>query len=333
MIEENSDNYLLIEVAEEDHGQRLDKFTSEKQTNLSRSQIKKVIESDFVLHSGTSKKIQAKTQVESGQVWRIDFGVPSASDLVPEDLPIEVLFEDEAIIVINKAAGMVVHPGAGHRTGTLANALRFRYPDIKIGSALRPGLVHRLDKETSGVMVVARTETAHRNLSLAFAQRDVQKLYDAFCYGRPRQDSFSLQTGHKRHETDRRRYTTRVEPPEDDEKGIRFAHTDFVIKGSAQGVSWLTAYLHTGRTHQIRAHLTDLGHPLIMDALYGGLKPEKRIGSGPVQRAAKAMTRHALHASQISFNHPETKEKVTFNAPVPADLEALKSAILAANSI
>ncbi len=334
MIQESSDNFLRLEVDDADHGQRLDKFVSEKQNDLSRSQAKNLIDTGNVLLEGTShKKVRAKLLVETGQVWRVKKVLPTESLIVAEDLPLHVLFEDDAIIVIDKAAGMVVHPGAGHTDGTLVNGLRYRYPDIQIGSELRPGLVHRLDKETSGVMIVARTEEAHRALSLAFAEREVEKKYLAFCYGRPKQDTFSLKTGHRRHETDRRRFTTRLEPPHEEAKGIRFAHTDFMMRGSAQGVSYLDAVLHTGRTHQIRAHLADLGYPLIMDSLYGGLKPDKRIGPGPVQRAAKALQRHGLHAASIAFKHPINREKVVFEAPLPEDLKNLQHAILAANSI
>ncbi len=334
MIQDSHDKFFRLEVADVDHGQRLDKFISGKQNELSRSQVKYLIEDGQVLLEGTlHKKVRAKLLVEKGQVWRVNYITPTESDLVAEDLPLDIIFEDDAIIVVNKVAGMVVHPGAGHADGTLVNGLRYRYPDIQIGSELRPGLVHRLDKETSGVMVVARTEEAHRALSAAFAEREVEKKYVAFCYGRPKQDTFSLQTGHKRHETDRRRFTTRLDPPHEEAKGVRFAHTDFILRGTAQGVSFLEATLHTGRTHQIRAHLADLGYPLIMDGLYGGLKPEKRIGPGPVQRAAKSLERHGLHAASIAFNHPINKDKVTFKAPLPKDLQSLQDAILAANSI
>lgn len=330
----NDDILMEVEVSADHQGQRLDKFLSEVLANFSRSQIKHFIAEGHVsVLPESSKSVRAKSLVVTGQKWVLKVPPPEPSELIPQDIPLDIIYEDNDIVVVNKSPDMVVHPGAGHPSGTLVNGLRFRYPDIQIGSALRPGLVHRLDKETSGVMVVARTESAHRHLSEAFAQRDVQKTYSLFCYGRPKQEQFSLKTGHKRHETDRRRFTTRLKPPTQESKGIRYAHTDFVLKASAQGVSWLEATLHTGRTHQIRAHMADLGYPLIMDALYGGLKPEKRIGPGELQRAARHLERHALHATQISFKHPDTKENCVFEAPLPQDLQTLHRAILDANSI
>ena len=330
----HDDNLIIIDVSATGHGQRLDKFLSHQLTHMSRSQIKHLIEEGYTSVTPiTLKKIRSSLNVEEGQVWCLQIPPPDSSEIIPEDLPLDILYEDDDIVVVNKSPHMVVHPGAGHPSGTLVNGLSYRYPEIKIGSALRPGLVHRLDKETSGVMVVARTEIAHRVLSAAFAQRQVKKNYTLFCYGRPKKAQFSLKTGHKRHETDRRRFTTRLEPPLAEDKGNRFAHTDFLLKGTAQGVSWLEATLHTGRTHQIRAHMTDLGHPLLMDALYGGLKPEKRIGSGPVQWAAKRLDRQALHAALLSFKHPNTNEVCTFEAPLPQDLVILQTAISDANSI
>ena len=251
---------------------------------------------------------------------------PQPGTLLAQDLPLDVLHEDEDLLIVNKEAHRVVHPGAGQPQDTLANALRFHYPDIQIGDALRPGLVHRLDKETSGLMVIARNERAHRFLSNAFEEREVHKKYLALCYGRPKEVRFTLRTGHQRHDKDRRRYTTRVLPPEQGETRTRLAHTDFRVLAFAHGVSLLEATLHTGRTHQIRAHLADHGHPILMDAIYGGLKPEKRVGPGPVRQAVASLGRQALHAAVLGFNHPKNNEYFEVEAPGPRDVKSVQSA-------
>ncbi len=325
---------FVFEVSPETPIERLDAFLSKQTEELSRSRVKSLIANGCVSVTPASQKaIKASMMIASGQTWVIELPPAQASDLVPEELPLSILYEDEDIIVVNKAAHMVVHPGAGQPQGTLANALRFHFPDIQIGDAQRPGLVHRLDKETSGVMVVARNAHAHRVLSEAFAHREIQKKYLAFCYGRPKSVQFSLQTGHLRHDKDRRRYNTRLPPPEADDEMVRFAHTDFHVQGFAHGVSLVEAVLHTGRTHQIRAHLADHGHPILMDAIYGGLKPEKRIGQSPVRQAAVRLERQALHAAVLGFKHPKSGENCRFEAPCPEDLLPLQKAILDANSL
>jgi 23S rRNA pseudouridine1911/1915/1917 synthase len=324
-----SERTLSLTVDEDAAGQRLDAFVSAALGDLSRSRIKALIDNGFVKLEG--EPARPSRRVLCGH--RVDIVVPPppASDLTAQDIPLDVLYEDAHLVVLHKPAGLVVHPGAGNPDGTLANALRHHYPQATVGGEQRPGIVHRLDKETSGVMVCALDDDTHHALTDAFRAREVDKLYVAFCIGRPKKPSFESLTGHRRAQGDRRRYTTKLPPPEEDEGGPnRVAHSRFRVIASAAGASELEVELLTGRTHQIRAHLADLGFPIICDELYGGAKADKRLPPGPVRDAARALERQALHAARLGFVHPATGERMEFEAPLPADLARLRSAIVEA---
>ncbi len=310
-------------------GLRLDTWLAaalqlEDPAGTSRSRVRALVDEGRVAVNGAPAK--ASLKLKGGERVVVDPRPPQPTSLVAEDLPLSVVYEDEDVVVLDKAAGVVVHPGAGNLTGTLANALAFHRPGIAVGGELRPGIVHRLDKDTSGLIVVAKNERAHRRLSDAFKARDVVKRYVAFCLGRPKKDVFELSTGHARHATDRRRFTTKLKV---DAPGTRAARSKFVVTASAGGVSEVEVDLLTGRTHQIRAHLADIGHPLVHDGLYGGAKPATRLTTGPVRDAVLALHRHGLHARDLAFPHPATGARLAFSAPLPADLARLDVAVRA----
>lgn len=316
-----------VEVPQDALGTRLDAFLARALPDLSRSRLKALIDEGQVILEGRVAK--ASQKLSGGERVRVTEPPAPPSDIIPQEMPLSVLYEDDDLLVIDKPAGLVVHPGAGHADLTLANALRARLPDVVIGGVERPGIVHRLDKDTSGVMVCAKNERAHRALSAAFKERSVDKRYAAFCLGRPKREHFDLVTGHRRDAKNRKRFTTRLPPPALGEEGgnVRRAHSRFTLRRSAGGASELEVELLTGRTHQIRAHLADIGHPLLADALYGGAHPDRRLPPGPVRRAAERLTRHALHAERLAFAQPVTGAPLVFEAALPADLLALRRAI------
>jgi 23S rRNA pseudouridine1911/1915/1917 synthase len=221
----------------------------------------------------------------------------------PEPIPLEILHETGDLLVINKAPGMVVHPGPGNRNRTLVNALLHRCPDLSgIGGVLRPGIVHRLDKETSGCLVVAKNDRAHRELSRQFAGRSVRKTYLALVRGRPRRKTGTIETRIGRHPVNRKKMAV-LPPP----RG-RVAVTDYRVLQDLEGRSLVECGLRTGRTHQIRVHLNHLGHPILGDRLYGGRAP--------------GFERQMLHAWRLGFRHPGSDEWIELEAPLPDDFLA-----------
>lgn len=311
---------------------RLDAWLA-AQVPLSRSRLKALIEAARVTIDG--RVARASEKLRGGERVVVTEPAPAAVELIPQDLPLTILYEDEDLLVIDKIAGMAVHPGAGIPDGTVANAVLFRCPTISIGGELRPGIVHRLDKDTSGLLVVVKNDDAMLAMSRAFAERRVDKRYVAMCLGRPRQDTFELVTGHRRADNDRRRFTTKLPPPSEESGGstsrvVRRAHSRFTVQASAEGASVLDVELLTGRTHQIRAHLADIGHPLLQDTLYGGGQADKRLRPSRVRDAVAALRRQALHARALSFAHPRTGVALSFTAPLPPDLARVDDAIRAA---
>jgi 23S rRNA pseudouridine1911/1915/1917 synthase len=328
--EDDGAHVTTLEASVDDAGTRLDAFIA-AHTPLSRSRVQGLIDDARVTinHRPASK---GSEKLRGGEVVVVVEPAPVPVHLVPEDLPLSVLFEDEHLLVIDKAAGMAVHPGAGIPAGTVANAVLHRCPGITIGGELRPGIVHRLDKDTSGVLVVCKSDASLQAMTKAFAERRVDKRYSAFCLGRPREDRFDLITGHRRGGTDRRRFTTKLPVPSDAEQtgssAIRRAHSRFTLLASRDGASALDVELLTGRTHQIRAHLSDIGHALLQDALYGGANAEKRIKAGAVRDAVLLLKRQALHARTIAFEHPIVAgTQLRFEAPLPEDLARLDRAL------
>jgi 23S rRNA pseudouridine1911/1915/1917 synthase len=332
--------YFQIQADESAIGTRLDAFLAKALPELSRGRLQALIVQGDV--TCASKTLRSSQKLKGDEVIDVHLPDPKPSAMLAQDIAIDILHEDDDIIVINKPAGLVVHPGAGNYDQTLVNALLHRFPGLAVGDTERPGLVHRLDKETSGVMVCARNDHAHRFLTEAFKSREVQKVYRAFCVGAFKNKKFELKTGHKRHPTDRKRFTTKVSPLQpvnplaamrgesmeyDDNGRIRLAHSKFEVLLSVSGVSELKVELLTGRTHQIRAHLADINHPLLHDALYGGVKAMQRLVPSDIREAAMALTRHALHAERLSFVHPTTEKQVEFVAPLPEDLQALHMAL------
>jgi len=266
---------------------------------------------------------KAARKLRGGERVEVVLPPPEPSGLVAQDLPLAVLHEDADLLVLDKAAGMVVHPARGTPAGTVVNALLHRLGEPEVAGD-RVGLVHRLDKDTSGCLVVAKREQALTTLQAAFKAREVEKTYLALCHGAP-PDEGRLDTLYGRHPGDRTRYTTRVQSG-------RTASTAWRVQERfGDRAALLAVSLETGRTHQIRVHLAEAGWPLLADAVYGGARREARLAEeDPVRRAAGAIGRQALHAWRLAFAHPRTGKRLSFEAPLPRDLEAALSLLRAA---
>jgi 23S rRNA pseudouridine1911/1915/1917 synthase len=298
-----------VEVAPEHEGERLDAFLAAALPDRTRSQLQKLIKDGQV--TGPAK-LRASTPVKAGQRFTIDLPEPEPSTAVAEDLPLPILYEDRDLVVIDKPAGMVVHPGAGHRSGTVVNALLHHVDDLSgIGGELRPGIVHRLDRGTSGVMIAAKNDTAHQELSRQFADREVEKEYIALVWG-------LVQAGKRidapigRDPNDRQKMSTRA-------RRSRSAVTRVTWALNLRGVSLIHVAIHTGRTHQIRVHLSEIGHPIVGDQTYGGVHRHVAADVRPVQR----LERPFLHAARLKFTHPSDGRVMEFESPLPADLQSV----------
>jgi 23S rRNA pseudouridine1911/1915/1917 synthase len=307
-------------TAEADHaGERLDRFLTDQVPEFSRSQIQRLIDEGHVTHS-RHKKVKANNDIREGDVISVELPEAQPSTAQPEDLPLDILFDDPDLVVVNKPAGMVVHPAAGNQTGTLVNALLFHVKDLSgIGGEVRPGIVHRLDKGTSGVMVIAKNDDAHKELARQFHDREVEKEYVALAWGLVQQRK-RINAAIGRDPKNRVKMSTRA-------GRARHAVTRVTWSRDLKGVTLLRVAIATGRTHQIRVHLSAIGHPIVGDALYGGV--HRRVPH-PL-RAVTKLTRPFLHAERLAFTHPRTKERLEFTAPLPADLEAVVAELVPAD--
>ena len=293
-------------------GLRLDVALTRLAPGLSRARAQRLLEQGRVRISGRSAR--ASIRLRGGEAIALEIPPPEPTAAEPEDLPLAVLHEDRDLFVLDKAAGMVVHPARGSPRSTVVNALLFRLAGTGGRAPPRLGLVHRLDKDTSGCLVVARTEAALQALQAQWKGRQVEKVYLAICHGALAGQG-RLDTPYGRHPRDRTRFTGRV-------KAARRAVTDWrVVERFGVRASLVEVTLHTGRTHQIRVHLAEAGHPLLADAVYGGTRREARLpASDPVRRAAAGLGRQALHAARLAFDHPRTGRRMRLEAPLPADL-------------
>jgi 23S rRNA pseudouridine1911/1915/1917 synthase len=298
---------IELEVRPEEVGERLDIVLSRRDLGLSRAAVQQLIAAERVLLSGRPARASLRVKT-AGERLLVRPLPPPPSTAEPEDLPVEVLHEDPHILVVVKAAGMVVHPAPGHGSGTLVNALRFRQSvrELEDNETERPGIVHRLDKETSGVMVVAKTVAARAGLIEQFQAHSLERAYCAIALGNlPARQTF--ETTHARHPVDRKRFTGKLA------RGKR-ALTHVRVLEQLEGAAYIECRLETGRTHQIRMHLSEAGFPILADKLYGRSTRDVRL-----QAAAEAIGRQALHAQLLGFQHPCTGEAMRFEAPAPAD--------------
>ena len=303
-----------ITVALDESGVRLDVLLSHR-LSLSRSFAAKIIESGDVMVDGKARRPAFK--VKAGM--RL-YGACKRSDgegpLLPCEIALTILYEDDWIVVIDKPAGLVVHPGAGNVDCTLVHALIARYPDIgDVGEPTRPGIVHRLDKLTSGVMVVARSNEAYEALSRAFKAHEHKREYLAICYGHMPQDKGRIETYMQRNPKDRKRMTSRVHEG-------RKAVTDYQVIRQWNAFSLLRLSLLTGRTHQIRVHLSDLGHPVAGDVQYGGRRRVGAIADEILRSYIKGLTRQMLHALTLGITHPGSGRWMEFRSEMPEDMKA-----------
>lgn len=316
------DTPLRLVVSPDEAGIRLDAFVTAHITDLSRTRAAWHIMHGHVALSDKRGKLKPGFKLAAGIVVTVTLQAPPVPSALPEDLPLDIVYEDADVLVIAKAAGMVVHPGAGHHDGTLINALLHHDPALaEVGAALRPGLVHRLDKDTSGLLVVARTPSAHALLARQFAEHTVKRRYRAICLGRIRADELTIDTLHGRHGGDRRKFSAKVQ------NGKR-AVTHLEVLARSALATLVDCRLQTGRTHQIRMHLAERGHPIAADELYGGLRTMPRMPRTIADIAAlKLLQRQALHAYLLGFVHPTTGETLRFVQPWPDDLAAVAGAL------
>jgi 23S rRNA pseudouridine1911/1915/1917 synthase len=305
---------LQAVVGAEQHDMRLDRALGELFPSQSRNFLAKLVTAGKVRINGTAA-LKPSHRVEAGQEVTVEVPPPAPSSMESQDLPLTILYQDEDVAVIDKPAGLVVHPAAGHLDQTLVNALLHHVQDLSgVGGELRPGIVHRLDKDTSGVMLIAKHDDAHRKLTAAWNTDAVRKEYLALVYGTPTNDRGTIDAAIGRDPRDRKRMAVV-------EEGRR-AITDYEVAERLRHASLLRCRLRTGRTHQIRVHMKHLGHPIVGDPVYSG--PQWRgIPDKKIQRALAAMTRQALHAARITFPHPRDGRVMVVEAAMPEDMRAL----------
>lgn len=289
-------------------GERFDQFLTQQHLPVSRTQIKRYLDENHGFIN--EKPAKPATRLKVGDVVAFTLPEPVSSDLVPETISLTILFEDDDLIVVDKPAGMVVHPAPGHAQGTLVNALLAHCGDLAhVGGELRPGIVHRLDKLTSGVLVISKSDRAHWHLAEQFKEHSVERRYIAIVSGRLKQQSGTFDTLHGRHPVDRKRFSSRQT------KGRR-AVTHYRVLEWFEGATLVEARLETGRTHQVRVHFCDHGHAVLGDPLYG------RAPGNPLAReVAKTLGRQALHAQVLAFNHPVTQSRLRFESALPHDMQ------------
>ena len=300
-------------VSADDADQRLDRFLAARQLPHTRSQLKQIIDQGGCLLNG--QPARPANKVRASDVIVLTPPPPEPSSAVPEQIPLSVLYEDTHLIVVNKAAGMVVHPAPGHSRGTLVNALLGHCPLSDAGDPLRPGIVHRLDKDTSGVMVATKTAVAQAHLARQFATHSIERRYLVLVSGHLPRKSGTQDTLHGRHPHHRKRFSSRVT------RGRR-AVTHWRVLAPLSGASLVEARLEIGRTHQVRVHFADMGHPVIGDQTYARLPSHEQA-----REQARALGRQALHAQYLGFVHPATEQPLTFSAPPPTDLRAAIEAL------
>ncbi|MGP8155070.1 MAG: RluA family pseudouridine synthase [Smithella sp.] len=296
-------------------GQRLDIFLSQSDADISRSHVKQIIEKGDVLVNSKVPKVSQK--LKEGDVIILTKRPPMGAAAIPQEIPLNIVYEDEAIIVINKPAGMVVHPAPGNPEKTLVNALLYHCNDLSgIGGVLRPGIVHRLDKDTSGLIVAAKSDDAHRHISYQFEKHEVQKKYLALVWGNVKDNQGEIIKPVGRHTIDRKKMSTKTKRGKD-------ALTFWKVSERYGVVTLLEVEIKTGRTHQIRVHLSDLGYPIIGDAVYGNSAKIRAISNPVLKDRLNEFNRQALHAAHLSFIHPTNGKRVVFTADMPQDMADL----------
>lgn len=319
-----------IQVSPETVGMRLDKLLAEALPDISRSRLKALIKDSnvSVTSLGATKTIKSPSySVKSGEIFSVTTPEPESAEPLAENIPLDIIFEDDHLIVVNKPAGMVVHPAAGSPSATLVNALLYHCGDSLsgIGGVKRPGIVHRIDKETSGLLVMAKHDKAHTGLSEQFAAHTTERRYIAVCKGHPTPLSGRIEGDIARHPVDRKRMAVT-------ERGGRWAVTHYrALTTYAQNGTALATQieckLETGRTHQIRVHMAHIGHPLIGDPVYGSKNRLSNKVKGPVRASLQSFSRQALHAKSLGFIHPISGEAFKFDSDLPYDIKQLLEAL------
>jgi 23S rRNA pseudouridine1911/1915/1917 synthase len=302
---------LLAEL--EDKGLRLDVFLANRLQNLTRSQIQVLNRSGAIRVEGRMNK--AGYRIRGGETIEVDLQAIEPAPITPEQIPLQIYFEDQDLAVIEKPAGLVVHPGSGTTKGTVVHGLLFHFQKLSdIGGMSRPGIVHRLDKKTSGLLIVAKNNVAHAKLSRAFSERSIEKTYLALVHGKPGSDYGMIELSVGRHPT------LRTKMAAGPRRG-RAAHTEYRVVERFRGFSLLEVKIKTGRTHQIRVHLSTIGHPVVGDNVYGERSYKefaKKLGE---------LNRFFLHATALRFRHPITGVPMEFHSPLPMELQNLLKSI------
>ncbi|HSA58107.1 MAG TPA: RluA family pseudouridine synthase [bacterium] len=297
---------------------RLDAYLATQHKHYSRTQIKKLIDDGFVLVNGEKRK--PSFLLHGGEDIEMVRRAPEIPKAEAEEIPLDILYEDDDLLVINKAAGMVVHPAPGHYKGTLVSAILHHLGGGPVGAwramPLRPGIVHRLDKGTSGVMVVAKNDLVQRKLAQQFKDRKVDKTYQALVFGAFKQKAGTIDVPIGRDTVHRKKFSSRT-------KFARSAVTHWKVARSFAGLTLLEIALETGRTHQIRVHLSEAHHPIVGDAAYGAKSHLSSIKDEAVRTRLESLTRPMLHAWKLSFRHPKSEERLSFEAPLPEDFRSV----------
>lgn len=312
MAEGSDHENLTFKIGPDDVGVRLDAFLASQIEGWSRARLQRVIEAEDVLVNGKACKPSYK--LREHDELEVELTSPVTTSFTPEAIPIEIVHEDDTLVVVNKPAGLVVHPAAGIHSGTLANALAYHFQQLPNASSVRPGIVHRLDRDTSGLLVVAKTESALEDLSDQFRDRSVYKSYVALVHGRVPSDSGRIEEPLARDRSNRTRMAV--------VRGGRGAVSIYRVNRHFNRFTLLDVELKTGRTHQIRVHLAWLKHPVVGDETYGGGR-DNTIQNPKLKAQIRSLGRQFLHAEKLAFVHPTTGERVLYQSPLPPELSNL----------